>query len=298
MDTVAQLYQLATRQGGVVTRTQAIGLGLSERQIDRRVAVGRWRRCFPGGYQLFDPIDPMAKVRAAVAILPNAVASHYSAALLHRFERVPDGPPSVMVHTQTTHSFPGVRVHRAHDVLEHHRERIDGTATTSASRTVVDLSGVLTMTALGIVVDDAVSTGATDIASIQGVLEEVARRGKRGVRKLRLLLDERSLDDRSGSILERRGNRVLSEAGLAGFVTEYSIPWSPTQRFDLAFVDERVAVEWDSRRWHSIQEAFESDRRRDRMALLNGWRLLRFSWSDVHDRPYTVVATVAQLLGR
>lgn len=298
MDVTAQIYQLASTQGGVVTRTQAIERGLTERQIDRRVQTGQWGRCFPGAYQLFVPDDPMAVVRAAVAVLPGAIASHHSAAILHGVDRVPAGVPSVLVHTQTTHAYPGVRVFRAHDVLDHHRVVVNGVPTTSVARTLVDLASVLLMGELGVVIDSAVSLALTDIKSIQSVLDEIARRGKPGVRKLRVLLDERSGGDRSASILERRGVRVLMDAGLTGFETEYPIPWSRDHRFDLAYVEHRLAVEWDSRRWHSTQQAFESDRRRDRMAILNGWRVLRFTWADVNDRPSVVVSTVRQIINQ
>ncbi|MGI9585612.1 MAG: endonuclease domain-containing protein, partial [Acidimicrobiia bacterium] len=98
--------------------------------------------------------------------------------------------------------------------------------------------------------------------------------------------------DYSPSRLESMGNEVLRSSGVDGFTTEYPIPWSPTHRFDVAFPDAELAVEWDSRRWHSQAQAFDSDRFRDRSAILHGWRVLRFTWTDVNRQPDLVLRTV------
>jgi very-short-patch-repair endonuclease len=79
---------------------------------------------------------------------------------------------------------------------------------------------------------------------------------------------------------------------------EFSIPWDPERRFDAAYPAARLAIEWDSRRWHELSDAFSRDRERDRQSLLHGWRVLRFTWVDVTERPTEVVETVRSLLGR
>jgi len=88
------------------------------------------------------------------------------------------------------------------------------------------------------------------------------------------------------------GLDLLRNAGFPDPETEYTIPWSPKRRFDVAYPDRRLAIEWDSRRWHTQAEAFEQDRRRDRQAVVHGWRLLRFTWLDVIERPGEVAASV------
>ena len=57
-----------------------------------------------------------------------------------------------------------------------------------------------------------------------------------------------------------------------------------------------LAIEWDSRRWHEMADAFVTDRERDRQAFLHGWRVVRFTWVDVTRTPEEVVSTVRQLL--
>jgi very-short-patch-repair endonuclease len=70
------------------------------------------------------------------------------------------------------------------------------------------------------------------------------------------------------------------------------------RRFDDAYPDHRLAIEWDGRRkYHGQFAAFEADRLRDREALLNGWRVVRFTWNDVNNRPQDGRRHGASLLG-
>ena len=292
----ATVNRVASRQGGVITRQQLFALGVSEAQIERRVSSGLWVRYARGAYAVFDQRDKMDRLRAATAVLPAAVVSHFSAASIHEMSRVPQGPPSVLVHTSTTHVFPGVSVVRCHDLAPHHTQIVDDMRTTTAARTIVDLAGRLTPGQLGICLDEALSTSLVEIDDVACLLSEVARKGKPGVTLLRAALDDRTGADYSRSVLEQRGIRILEDAGFGGYKLEYAIPWSPRQRFDVAFPQEQIAVEWDSRRWHAQLGAFDRDRERDRAAVANGWRVLRFTWSDVYDRPGTVASTLRKLV--
>lgn len=290
------IHEIAAKQGGVVNRTQVLGSGLSRNQITDRLRTRRWSRLTNGGYRVFEMDGRLNLVRAAVAVLPGAVVSHFSAAAIHSMSTVDTRKVSVLVHSQTTHSFPGVRVFRCHDLAADHVVEIDGLPTTTAARTVVDLAASLRPRRLGFIIDDAVASRRTTLDQIGVVLEAVARRGKPGVRALRSALDQRRGEDRPASVLESAGNRLLRENGVRGFITEFPLPWSPHRRFDLAFPDHLVAIEWDSRRWHTQAEAFDRDRYRDREAIVHGWRVLRFTWEDVHSRPERVLETVRAVL--
>jgi very-short-patch-repair endonuclease len=67
-------------------------------------------------------------------------------------------------------------------------------------------------------------------------------------------------------------------------------------RVDFAYVDEEIILEADSRRWHLISEAFDTDRRRDIAAQLAGWIVLRFTWKMITDEPDFVVNSVRNAL--
>jgi len=288
--------RISVQQGGVVRRDQALAAGLSGGQIERRVRDGRWIRVGKFGYRTIEMNDPSDRVRAAVAALPEAVVSHQAAAEAHAISLVANGVASVLVHSQTTHEFPGVVVHRCHDLASGHVTVMDGLATTTVSRTIVDLAAILTQRHLAAVVDELLAAQRTTVEQIHAVLDHVARRGKPGVRRLRRVLGARAPGPENGSAMERLGARILMAEGLPVPHFEFSIPWEADRRFDVAYPDQLLAIEWDSRRWHTQADAFVRDRERDRRAVLHGWRVLRFTWEDLTDQPLMVVESVRDAL--
>lgn len=290
------IYDLASRQGGVVRRDQAIQLGYSIRQIDRRVNDKKWDTVANGGYRLIDLSEPLDRVRAAVAVLPNATVSHYSAGALHAIARVDHSIASVTVHAKTTHAFPGTLVFRNRDLAPEHITTSRGLPVTRIERTVVDLAAELSLGHLGVIVDELLAQRKVGISELEHTMKSVARRGKPGITNLRTILAERSGGDERASRLEKMGMRLLTNAGIEGGTTEFPIPWAPHRRFDVAFPEARVAIEWDSIRWHTQLAAFQNDRQRDREAVLHGWRILRFTWQNVHDAPDMVIDTIRAVL--
>lgn len=291
------LLALAARQGGVITRTQAIDSGLSPRSIQYRVKAGEWQRVLRSVYRLIDMADADDLLRAAIAALPGAVVSHESAAELLEIRRVPRGRAVVSVHTRTTHEFPRVTVHRNHDLSPDHVLHADGLPVTSIQRTVVDLAQIISRKHVRRIVDDLIAERRVTVEEIRLVHDQVARRGKPGSAALRAVLNERGEGPAaSASRLELEGLKVLRAHGLPEPVLEYPIPWHTTKRFDAAYPNLRVAIEWDSRRWHSLVDAFERDRQRDRTAAVHGWYVLRFTWKDVTERSNEVARTVASML--
>lgn len=287
---------LSTHQGGFLRREQAVELGMTHGQIAQRVKDGRWMAIGRYGYRLIDLAEPTEMVRAAIAALPSAVVSHQAAAELHGIERLPRGIASVSVHTRTTHEFPGVIVHRNQDLADWHITDVANLPVTTVARTIADLAALLTRGHLGVVFDEAVAAGLTRPEEVDAVLENIATRGKPGVRALREVLGARLPGPKRGTTLERLGARVLIDGGLPEPLYEYPVPWDPERRLDAAYPDVRLAIEWDSKRWHLQLDAFNRDRERDRLAVLHGWRVLRFTWDDVMGRPDVVVRTVRQAI--
>ncbi|MCL1693285.1 MAG: hypothetical protein M3096_06355 [Actinomycetia bacterium] len=287
---------LAARQGGAIRKDQAIACGFTRGQIDQRIRDGRWRSLGRSAYRLLEMPGAMNLVRAAVAALPNAVVSHDAAAEIHDLPKLRRGVASVLVHSRTTHVFPDVVVRRCHDLAPNHVVEVDELPITSIPRTIVDLSPFLTPRHLRAVVESTIADQRVRVDDVRIVVDQIARRGKPGIRKIRWILDERDAGPRNGTPLERVGATVLREGGISEPRFEFPIPWNSERRFDVAFPSERLAIEWDSRRWHELVEAFSRDRERDRQALLHGWRVVRFTWVDVTRHPEDVVDTVRRLL--
>jgi very-short-patch-repair endonuclease len=65
---------------------------------------------------------------------------------------------------------------------------------------------------------------------------------------------------------------------------------------DFVWNRERVIAEVDGWETHKTREAFENDRRRDRLLQIQGWRVIRFTWRDVTERPDQVTEMLRSLL--
>ena len=287
---------LAASQGGVITRQQALELGFSTRQIERRLATERWDLVKRGLYRLIPPRDRRDLMRTVLATWPGSVVSHESAAVLHEFPFVDTDRMVLSHHTRTTHDFPGVEVRRTHDLDGWHVTTLDGMRVTTVARTIIDLAQERSVRHMSAIVDQLVSREAVDLLEIGAVLGSTGRRGKPGTVTMREVLEARLGEDQSGSVLERRGRRLIAGAGLPMPVGEYPVPWTTGRRFDDAYPERRVAIEWDSRRFHGQMASFEADRVRDRDAAVHGWVVVRFTWDDVHNHPSRIVETVGALL--
>jgi very-short-patch-repair endonuclease len=55
-------------------------------------------------------------------------------------------------------------------------------------------------------------------------------------------------------------------------------------------------IEIDGWAFHSDQERFQRDRSRQNRLVAAGWTVLRFTWSDLKDRPEAFVAAIRTAL--
>jgi hypothetical protein len=290
------ILETASQQGGVIRREQAVDVGFTPNQIDWKISTAEWESLATGAYRLIAMPGRLNLLRSAATVLPDATVSHYSAAVLHGMRGTQSATVSVTVSSKTTHVFPGVRIFRNDDLVPEHLSMLRGLRTTTLERTIIDLAGALSPRHLEFVVDDLLADGRCRVTDLRRVLESVARRGKPGVRSMRSLLDDRSADDENRSKLERVGIAILVEGGFTSYVCEFPMPWAPHRRFDVAFPNTLVAIEWDSIRWHTQKRRFQSDRERDRLAIEHGWRVLRFTWHDLHVDPNGVIGSIRAVL--
>jgi hypothetical protein len=231
----AAILRIASEQGGVVRRDQALDAGFTATSIDWRVRTEEWQLVAKGVYRLMEMPRRISILRAAATVLPHATVSHYSAAVFHGLNGVSNDTISVTVPSKTTHAFPGVRVFRNDDLSTDHLSMVRGLRTTTLERTLIDLAAVLSPRHLEFVVDDLLAGGRCQVADLRLVLDSVARRGKPGVARTRAVLDDRSAGDENRTQLERAGHKLLEEGGFQGYEAEYPMPWAPNRRFDVAF---------------------------------------------------------------
>ncbi|MFZ0014935.1 MAG: hypothetical protein WAL25_12570 [Acidimicrobiia bacterium] len=291
-----EVIERAAGQGGLVTRAQLLAMGHSSGSIDWWVKSDAVVVVGAGVYRVVPPADHQDLVRGAILALPNAVASHQSAAHLLHLPRLPRLEPTVSVASRTTHRFPGVTVRRCDDLRPSHLTRVGDIPVTGSARTLFDLAGVLPFTEFDLIAEAAIVHGRVKLDQFERVSNSLARRGKRGSRSAHDFLEMRSTGDPKATRLESKGRAVLSAAGLPDPIPQFPMPWNPTRRFDDAYPHASLALEWDSKTWHGQRAAMRSDRVRDREAAVHGWSVVRFTWEDVTEHPREVASTVARLL--
>src|SRR4051812_20184481 len=90
MSEESELARVATRQGGVFHRRQALAAGYSEHQIEHRLTTSSWVVALPAVYRAMTaPINRDTMRWAAVLWSPNSLLSHNTAAEAWSFDAVP-----------------------------------------------------------------------------------------------------------------------------------------------------------------------------------------------------------------
>ena len=91
---------------------------------------------------------------------------------------------------------------------------------------------------------------------------------------------------------------LWSFTGLSAPVAEYQFAPPRRWRFDYAWPDSRVAVEFDGGQWvfSGSRHKRESDRAKLNAAAAMGWRVLRYSNQQWERDPYGCVAQVLRAL--
>jgi hypothetical protein len=193
------------------------------------------------------------------------------------------------------HRLDGVLVHQIDDLLPAHTCRIGGLRVSSPARVVVELGATQPATLIGRVADDLIRMRKTTVPQIAAMFGEIARPGKPGMERIAEVLDERS----DGYVpphsdLERLLFDVLAAGGLPPPVRQLPLPGRGPIRglVDAGYLDVKLLIEVDGRRWHARVEAARRDRERDARAARAGWLTLRFMFEQLVRTPAEVCATV------
>jgi very-short-patch-repair endonuclease len=298
-EAMRNVIEFAQTNGGLVTRAEAIAMGMAPRTLRRRVVDGVLIELRPGVYALPGATDPHVLVLHMACRKLGAIVSHQSAAYLHGLARPGHIKPTVSVPRNTTKDLAGVRVHQTTDIGDDQVQVINGLAVTCPERTLIDLAAVYTDKALGRILDHGLAAKIVDYRRLTDLFAAIGRRGKPGTARLRRLIDARGVSFiPADTELERRLLDVLLRAGLPHPELQFKAPWlkAVNGRVDMAYVEARLIIEGDSRRWHQLVEAFETDRLRDNAAQLAGWRVLRFTWLEITQNPERVARTLAHAL--
>lgn len=293
-----ELAAVAAGQHGAFSRGQARSVGISESELETRLGRAEWIRIHAGVLAIAgSPPTWERSIWAASLSVPHGVVSHESAARLHRMRHVPDAAVVLTV-PHSTHRPRSVRIHQS-TMLDDQIVSLDGLPVTTIPRTLFDLAGVLRRDRYRRVLDSELARARVGLPELIEVADRLCRSGRRGSARFRSELIARSdgliVDD---SELERRFVALVTGRGIAPFDTQVRHYFRERLigRVDFSWRAQLLIVELDGRRGHAQLTDFELDRRRDQLAVMNGWTVVRFTWTQVTERPDEVLEVLEVLL--
>jgi hypothetical protein len=281
----------------VVSLSQLQLLGLTRNAVSKRARSGRLTRIHRGVYAVGHGRLTLRGhwMAAVLAYGPQAVLSHRSAAALHGIR--PDNRPKsdVTVRRRSARPRPGIVVHRSPSLEPADVTMIDAIRCTSLARTLVDLTEILNERGVEKAIDQADVLGIFDLRPLEEALSRAA--GRRGAGILQQILAAYAGPTLTDRELEERFLALCRAAGMPKpAVNEWiTLDGGVAYKIDFLWRAERLAMETDGWASHGTRQAFEHDRRRDRLLRLAGWTVMRFTWKDVECAPEEVTSVLAQL---
>jgi Transcriptional regulator, AbiEi antitoxin len=290
----------ASKHGGVFTTAHALRAGLSHANCTYRVKTGRWTTIHRGVYAIAgSPVDH-TQLRFAAIFATNcpSVCALDTAALIHGLTKSIDKravhvlQPTASSHTRLT----GVTRHRTKVFLLDDFTLIDGLGVTNAARTICDIGGRFNERFTGRMVDEALRPKLLTLEQLHRTALRLGSAPGRSVRTIHNVLRDRIPGyDPGASSLEAEIISLLAKAGLPMPRIGYAITLDGIRfHLDLAWPDFHVAVELDSWEYHQGRNAFDDDRKRTNLLVLNGWTSFRFTDKTPHSE---ILSTLCTALG-
>ncbi|CAB4752890.1 unannotated protein [freshwater metagenome] len=293
-----QLQQLSTTQHGLLRRAQLADLGLTRYQIRHYVDRGAIEHVAPTVFRMCGTPNTLAQ-RRLLAVLdagPSAVLSHLTAARVWGLQRRSEGRPHVMRVRDNAHRhepFVGT-LHTTRRLPFDHVVRVEGVPVTTPARTIVDLANTHPLGQVARMLDNAWGRRLLHLGELAETLRDVRSRGRRGMRMLDLLIDERRGMTPTESGLERRFAHILTKAGERPFRRQVNFSdhegW--ICRADFADDSSPTVAFMDGDTYHRALLDRRHDDMQTRRLTATGLTVLRFSDLTILYEPATVLARV------
>jgi len=296
---------IAAANHGIVSREQALEVGLTPPAIHGLLVSGEWVEMHGGTYRM-GSTEPSWKTRLMAAVRAaercpkggrnrTVVVSHQAAAALHGVRPHDSALPEISVDGRTLPKLKGVKVHRSTGLDDCDIQLVHGIPVTNGVRMLIDLAGVLPDTKFVVLLDDTICARvASRRRTYKRALE--LRPGRPHVARL-VALTEPGAEGTFRSWLERTTSEGVTAAGL------------PQPRWNVRIHDGRgligvVDAYWDwvplimeleGLRFHTQPAERQRDAERfNRLTDLA--RVRRFTYRDVMDRPDYVMAALREAL--
>jgi hypothetical protein len=296
-DAFRALAALASRQDEVVSRDQALALGVSRWSLQRHLANGVLT---PVGTHTFrfagTAITWHGQLRAGLLDLgPDALVACRSAAALHHLDGFAPGPLEFVVPRRSRDRRTVGQVHSGPPVPLLDRTRVGELAVTGVALTIIQLAAHCSRDEVGNALDSAVRLGLVTPDVVRRRLATHRHRSLAGAP----LLDDVLADAGVHSFLERRFLQLIRRAGLPKPALQrvHRRGSRLVARVDFDFAPLPVVVEVGGQRGYLTRtERQRQERRRSHLQLL-GKVIYFFGYEDVMEDPSYVVGTLRAALG-
>lgn len=295
------MLRLAARQHGLATRKQLAALGLTESGCRNLVERGEWRWRSSTVLQVLGSAPTTEQ-----ELLLHALDVDVDAAISHETSMARWGTPGFSlwpVHV-TGDRVRGRRrkhlaiVHQPRLLQPEHVIELDGIRTTTPTRTLFDLAGVIHPGRLERALDNALASGLTSIPLLNSMLNQLACRGRKGITLMRALLEARPIGYvPPASGLESRFQQLARRAGWWTFSRQINVgdEHSWLARVDFVEREQRIIVEVQSDRFHTALLDREADKRRIALLSAAGWTVLEVKEHDLWHNPDKVIRQLQAL---
>jgi very-short-patch-repair endonuclease len=283
-------------QCGVITRAQAISIGISYEAIRSHLRTGRWQRLHPGVYATFSGAVPRDAAIWGILLAAgrDAVISHYTAAELRGLTDESRRPIHVTVPSdRRVAPIAGAVVHcsRRAVVATHPNAR---PARTRVEETVLDICEM--ESSLDSAVGWLAAACGRRLTTPDRIMASLADRRKfRRRQQINAALSQ--VGQGNHSLLELKYHRDVERAHRLPGSSRQTPRERPGGRIfeDVSYDAYRLSVELDGRIAHPADSMLR-DMRRDNIATRRGDLVLHYGWDDVTSRPCAVAAEVVAVL--
>ena len=287
------LLELAATQHWVLSRDQALDLGLSRQSISRRLSSCSLVSVHPSIYRVASGTESWHQRLLAACMWSSGVTSHRAALKLLGI----DGYSGNIIEVSSkTHrgSRDRVHIHQISSLPTGDVMRVGPIPTTTPTRTLLDVGSVLSQKGLEEALDSALRQRLTSLDRLRVGVEKLGGRGRRGPATLGKLLDARGDVVPTDSALETRLSRLLRQHRLPQPQRQVEVRDEREfiGRLDFAYPELMIAIEVQSYRWHSSRAAWRKDMERLNRLQALGWIVIQVTYDDLECRPESVLRRI------
>lgn len=291
----------ANGQHGHFTRRQATAGGASRAMLRSRTQSGHLEKSGVNTYT--SSVGPQSQLGDLCALVLDVGDPVWvcgpTAAALHGFDGYDLRPPfHLLLPRGRNVRRIGHVIHTTLDIPLIDRCVSQGLAALSPTRTIIDLARAESADRITAALDSALRDGGTAESFLHQRIAALRSVGRYGIPELLAAIEGSEFSRGGHSWLERRFLELVGAAGLSLPATQVQLARTQDKlvRVDCYFVEAELVVELLGYRWHRSREQMNRDTARMNQLLLDGKRVVQFTYDDVAQRPVELIGTLRRAL--